>query len=63
MVNKIFNFLIGLAFSIIFMLLGATIVVSYGLTGFAVGLGALGGLFVYDLIQRLIKFIVTRVYR
>lgn len=61
--EKIFNFLIGFTFTIIFMLLGMTIVVSYGMTGASVGLGALAGLFVYDLIQRLIKFIVTRVYR
>jgi len=61
--EKIFNFLIGFAFTIIFMLLGMTIAVLNGLTGVAVGLSALAGLFVYDLIQRLIKFIVTRVYR
>jgi len=62
MANKIFNFILGATFAVIFMLLGMTVVVANGYEGFPVALGAFSGLVVYDLLQRAIKA-VTRVYR
>ncbi len=63
MANKIFNFILGVAFAVIFMLLGMTVVVANGYQGMPVAIGALLGLVIYDLIQRAIKAIVTRMYR
>ncbi len=63
MANKIFNFVLGVTFAVIFMLLGMTVVVANGYNGFPVAMGAFSGLVIYDLLQRAIKAIVARVYR